>query len=60
MCMVVRRYINLRNIERFCMLWQKAIRKLRKIPFRNHNDLVYLINKCDLIISISEKQCVKF
>ena len=22
------RYINLRNIERFCMLWQKAIRKL--------------------------------
>ena len=52
------RYSNFRKIERFFMSWQKAIRKLWIIPFRNHNDLVYLINKCDLIISITEKRCV--
>ena len=54
------RYNNLRNIERFCISWQKAIRKLWKIPYRTHNDLVYLINKCDPIVSILEKRCAKF
>ena len=38
------RYNNLRNIERFCISWRKAIRKLWRIPYRTHNDLVYLIN----------------
>ena len=51
---------NLRNIERFCISWRKAIRKLWKIPYRTHNDLVYLINKCDPIVSILEKRCVNF
>ena len=54
------RYNNLRNIERFCISWRKAIRKLWKIPYRTHNDLVYLINKCDPIVSILEKRCAKF
>ena len=46
------RHNNLRNIERFCISWRKAIRKLWKIPYRTHNDLVYLINKCDPNVSI--------
>ena len=54
------RYNNLRNIERFCISWRKAIRKLWKIPYRTHNDLVYLINNCDPIVSILEKRCAKF
>ena len=54
------RYNNLRNIERFCISWRKAIRKLWRIPYRTHNDLVYLINKCDPIVSILEKRCAKF
>ena len=54
------RYNNLRNIECFCISWRKAIRKLWKIPYRTHNDLVYLINKCDPIVSILEKRCAKF
>ena len=39
----------------FCISWRKAIRKL----WRTHNDLVYLINKCDPIVSILEKRCAK-
>ena len=39
----------------FCISWRKAIRKL----WRTHNDLVYLINKCDPIVSILEKRCPK-
>ena len=35
------RYNDLRNIEHFCISWRKAIRKLWKIPYRTHNDLVY-------------------
>ena len=50
------RYNNLRNIERFCISWRNAITKLWKIPYRTHNDLVYLINKCDPIVSILEKR----
>ena len=46
------RYNNLRNIESFRISWRKAIRKLWKIPYRTHNDLVYLINKCDPNVSI--------
>ena len=38
------RYNNIRNIERFCISWRKAIRKLWKISYRTHNDIVYLIN----------------
>ena len=53
-------YNNLRNIERFCISWRKAIRKLWKIPYRTHNDLVYLIKKCDPIVSILVKRCAKF
>ena len=53
------RYNNVRNIKHFCISWQKAIRKLWKIPYRTHNDLVYLINKCDPIVSILEKRCAK-
>ena len=28
----------------FCISWRKAIRKLWKISYRTHNDIVYLIN----------------
>ena len=54
------RYNNLRNIERFCISWRKAIGKLWKIPYRTHNELVYLINKYNPIVSILEKRCAKF
>ena len=50
------RYDNIGNIERFCNSWRKAIRKLWKISYRTHNDLVYLINNCDPIVSILEKR----
>ena len=53
-------YVNLRNIERFCGSWRKAIRKLWKTPYRTHNNLVYLINKCDPIVSILEIRCANF
>ena len=48
------------NFERFCVLWRKAIRRLWKIPYRTHNALVHLINKCNLIVNILEKRCIKF
>ena len=35
---------------------KRYITKLWKIPYRTHNDLVYLINKCDPIVSILEKR----
>ena len=46
------RYNNYNNLERFCISWRKAIRKLWKIPYRTHNALVHLINKCNSIVNI--------
>ena len=54
------RYNNHNNIERFCIAWRKAIRRLWKIPYRTHNALVYLINESNSISIILEKRCVKF
>ena len=54
------RYNNHNNIERFCIAWRKGIRRLWKIPYRTHNALVHLINKCNSISIILEKRCVKF
>ena len=48
------------NIKRFTISWRKAIRRLWKIPYRTHNALVHHINKCNSIVSILEKRCVKF
>ena len=39
---------------------RKAIRKLWKIPYRTHNALVHLINKCNTIVNVLEKRCAKF
>ena len=38
---------------------KKLLKKFWKIPYRTHNDLVYLINKCYPIGSILEKRCAK-
>ena len=46
------RYNNHSNIEKFCVSWRKIVRRLWKIPYRIHNSLVHLINKCDSINSI--------
>ena len=54
------RYNNHSNIEKFCVSWRKIVRRLWKIPYRTHNSLVHLINKCDSINCILEKRCVKF
>ena len=54
------RYNNHYNIERFSISWGKAIRRLWKIPYRTHNALVHHINKCNSIVSILEKRCIKF
>ena len=54
------RYNNHYNIERFSISWRKAIQRLWKIPYRTHNALVHHINKCNSIVSILEKRCVKF
>ena len=51
------RYNNHNNLEHFCFSWRKATRKLWKIPYRTHNALVYLINKCNSIVNILEKRC---
>ena len=48
------------NIERFCVSWRKVIRRIWKIPYRTHNALVHLINKCNSIVNILEKRCIKF
>ena len=58
--MEVNNYHN--NIERFCVSWRKVIRRIWKIPYRTHNALVHLINKCNSIVNILvlEKQCIKF
>ena len=39
---------------------EKLLDDYRKIPYRTHNSLVHLINKCDSINCILEKRCVKF
>ena len=54
------RYNNHSNIENFCVSWRKIVRRLWKIPYRTHNSLVHLINKCDSINCILEKRCVQF
>ena len=54
------RYNNHNNLELFCISWRKAIRKLWKIPYRTHNALVHLINKCNTIVNILEKRCAMF
>ena len=38
------KYNNYNNLERFCISWRKAIKKLWKIPDRTHNSLVHLMN----------------
>ena len=57
---LLRRYNNHYNIECFSISWGKAIRRLWKIPYRTHNALVHHINKCNSIVSLLEKRCVKF
>ena len=54
------RYNNHNNLERFCISWQKSIRKLWKIPSITHNALVHLINNCNTIVNILEKRCANF
>ena len=54
------RYNNYNNLERFCISLRKAMRKLWKIPYRTHNAIVHLINKCNSIVNILEKRCAKF
>ena len=44
----------------FCVSWRKLVRRLWKIPYRTHNNLVNLINKCDSIKCILETRCVQF
>ena len=46
------KFNNHNNIERFCVSWRKVIRRIWKIPFRTHDALVYLINKCNSIVNI--------
>ena len=31
-----------------------------KIPYRTHNAIVHFINKCNSIVNILEKRCIKF
>ena len=45
------------NIERFCVSWRKVIKRIWKIPYRTHNALDHLINKCNSIVKILEKRC---
>ena len=54
------RYHNRSNIDNFCVSWRKIVRRLWKTPYRTHNSLVYLINKCDSMDCMLEKRCVKF
>ena len=37
------------NIDNFYVSWRKIVRRLWKTPYRTHNSLVHLINKCDSI-----------
>ena len=52
------KFNNHKNIERFCVSWRKVIRRVRKIPYRTHNAIIHLINKCNSIVNILEKRCV--
>ena len=51
---------NTRFVNQFFTCWRKAIRRLWKIPFRTHNNLVHLINKSHSIDIILEKRCIKY
>ena len=53
------KFNNHNNFERFCVSWRKVIRRIWKTPFRTHNALVYLINKCNSIVNILKKRCIK-
>ena len=54
------KFNNHMNIGRFCVSWRKVIRRIWKIPYRTHNAIVYLINKCNSIVNILEKRRFKF
>ena len=54
------RYKNHSNIDNFCVLWRKTVRRLWKTPYRTHNSLVHLINNCDSMDCILEKRWVIF
>ena len=43
----------------FVFRGEKLLENYGKYP-TEHNDLVYLINKCDPIVSILEKRCARF
>ena len=54
------KFNNHKNIERFGVSWRKVIQRIWKIPYRTHNAIVHLINKCNSIVNILEKRCIKF
>ena len=42
------------------MAWRKAIRRIWKLPYRTHNNLLHLINLCLSIDVTLEKRCIKY
>ena len=46
-------------LNKFYVAWRKAIRRIWKLPYRTHNNLLHLINLCLPIDVTLEKRCIK-
>ena len=46
-------------LDTFYTIWRKAIRRVWKIPYRTHNNLVHLINISCSINTVLEKRSIK-
>ena len=47
-------------LNKFYVAWRKAIRRIWKLPYRTHNNLLHLINLCLPIDVTLEKRCIKY
>ena len=51
---------NSNYLDKFYTTWRKAVRRVWKIPYRTHNNLVNFINKSCSINTALEKSSIKF
>ena len=47
-------------LNKFYVAWRKAIRRIWKLPYRTHNNLLHLINLCLPIDVTLEKRSIKY
>ena len=47
-------------LNKFFVAWRKAIRRIWRLPYRTHNNVLHLINRCLPIDVTLEKRSIKY